>query len=248
MGKAFYLLVTGMFLVIHTLNAQDVINTDRPDQSDGTHNLRKGQLQIETGLQYSKLDEFTRGFDNQTLIRYGINKEFEIRLLNQYSVVRDSGSISGIQPLTVSFKNQLWKQHGILPKVTLVSYFQLPVTISKDFRGDHFGYSFVLAGRNELSSKMKLYTNIGIKQDQQSTDISYPTAVELNYGATDKLSAFIEYFGSYATHVNATNGMDVGCVYAIKNNFAIDIAVGSSTFKLATNRFISFGLSARFPK
>ena len=234
--------------VVNVSEGQDIINTDRPDQSDGTHLLHKGQLQIETGLQYSRLDEFTRGFDNQTLIRYGVNKEFEIRLLNQYSVVRDSGSISGIQPLTVSFKNQLCKQHGILPKLTLVSYFKLPVTISKDFRGDHFGYSFVLAGRNELSSKLKLYTNVGISQDQQSTGISYPTAVELNYGATDKFSAFIEYFGSYGPNLAASNGLDLGCIYALKNNFAIDLAVGSSTCKLATDRFISFGLSVRLPK
>ncbi len=237
-------MVIGLFLVT-TARSQDMINTDRPDQSDGTHTLRKKQLQVETGLQYSKLDENTRGFDNQTLIRYGVNRKFEIRLLNQYSVIQDNGSIKGLQPLTLSFKNQLWKQHGILPKITIVSYFQLPVTLSTSFPGDHFGYSVVIAGRNEISSKLKLYSNVGIKQDQQSADISFPTALELNDNVSEKLSVFAEYFGSYSSHNNAANGLDAGAIYALKNNIAIDIAVGSSTLKLSKDRFISFGLSFR---
>src|SRR5450432_2295277 len=105
MKKYFYLwgclLLTGF-----GLKAQGVINTDRPDQSDGSHIVEKNHIQVETGLQFSKLDEITKGFDNVTLIRYGVTKRFEIRLLNQYSTIRDSTSVSGLEPLTISFKNQ----------------------------------------------------------------------------------------------------------------------------------------------
>ena len=244
-----YLYFLQVLLLINSgLKAQNVLNTDRPDQSDGTHIVEKNHFQIETGAQFSKLDEITNSFDNVTLIRYGVTKYFEIRLLNQYSVVRDSNSVSGIRPLTVSFKNQLCKQHGLLPKLTLVSYFRLPVTISPAFRGDHFGYSFNLAGRHDLNSKMKLYSNFGITQDQQSTDISYLGTMELNYNVTDRFSAFIEYFGNYAAHTNASNGLDIGFIYAFKNNAAIDIAFGSQTLKPGLNRFISFGISTRLPK
>ena len=243
-----YLLIQIILLSRFALNAQNVINTDRPDQSDGTHIVEKKYFQIETGLQFSKFDEVTKGMDNVTLLRYGVTKYFEVRLLNQYSVVRDSDHISGIKPLTISFKNQLCKQNGLLPKITLVSYFRFPVTISPAFRGDHWGYTFTLATRQDLTSKMKIYSNIGFTRDQESTDISYLGAAELNYNVTEKFSSYIEYFGNYASHTNAANGLDIGFIYALKNNFTVDLALGSPTLHLGLNKFIGFGMSVRLPK
>ena len=243
-----YLLLQIILLSSFALNAQKVINTDRPDQSDGTHIVEKNYFQIETGLQFSKFDEVTKGLDNVTLIRYGVTKYFEVRLLNQYSVVRDSNNISGIKPLTISFKNQLCKQNGLLPKITLVSYFRLPVTISPAFRGDHWGYTFTVSARHDLTSRTKIYSNIGFTRDQESTDISYVSTAELNYNVTEKFSSYIEYFGNYAAHTNASNDLDIGFIYALKNNFAVDFALGSPTLNLGLNKFISFGLSVRLPK
>ena len=237
-----------MLISSYGLTAQNVINTDRPDQSDGTHIVEKNLIQLETGLQFSKFDEVTNGFDNVTLIRFGVTRHFEVRLLNQYSVVNDSNRTAGFRPLTISFKNQLCVQKGLLPKITLVSYFHLPVTLSSAFKGDHLGYTFTLAGRHDLTPNMKVYSNLGINRDQESTDINYLATLEVNYNLTDRFSSFVEYFGNYAANTNASNGMDIGCIYAFKNNFAVDLAVGSPTMKLTSNKFISFGLSARLPR
>jgi hypothetical protein len=247
MKRYFYLLEI-ILLSSAGLKSQNVINTDRPDQSDGTHIVEKNHLQVETGVQFSQLDNVTKGVDNVTLIRYGVARIFEVRLLNQYSSVHDSNLISGIRPPALSFKNQLCKQHGLLPKLTLVSYFRLPFIISPGFPGDHFGYTFTLAARHDLSSKLKLYSNFGVTQDQQLADISYLGTVELNYNVTQSFSAFTEYYGSYAAHINPSNGLDIGFIYALKNNFAIDMAFGSPTMNLGINRFISIGVSARLPK
>ena len=246
MKRYLYLPVILLFISAE-VNAQNVINTDRPDQSDGTHILEKKHWQIETGLQFSRFDEFTKGFDNTTLIRYGVTKRFEIRLLNQFSMVVDSNKVSGFQSPTISFKNHLCKQKGLLPKITFVSYFRLPVTFSSAFAADHFGYTFTLAARHDITSKMKLYSNFGITQDQQTTDISYLATAEINYNVTESFSAYIEYFGNYAHLVNANNGMDIGFIYAFKKNMAVDVALGSPTLNLGVNKFISFGVSVRLP-
>src|SRR5437868_1703375 len=89
----------------YRVTAQNLINTDRPDQSDGTHIVEKNHFQVETGLQFSKFDAVTTGIDNVTLLRFGVTKYFEVRLLNQYSEVKDSGRTGGIKPITISFKN-----------------------------------------------------------------------------------------------------------------------------------------------
>ena len=242
-----YLLLLSL-LCSYASNAQNLINTDRPDQSDGTHIVEKNHFQVETGLQFSKFDEATSGLDNVTLLRYGVTKYFEVRVLNQYSVVNDSGRTAGIKPPTISFKNQLCKQNGLLPKITLVSYFRLPVTISPSFKGEHWGYTFTVAARHDLSPKMKFYSNIGITRDQESKDFSYLSTAEINYNVTEKFATYIEYFGNFAAHTNASNGVDIGFIYALKNNLTVDLTFGSPTFNLGVNRFIAFGVSARLPK
>ena len=243
-----HLLLGGVMVLTRfsVMAQQPIINTDSPDQSDGSHIVEKKHFQIETGLQFSKLDEMTRETDNVTLFRYGVAKKFEIRLINQYTSVRDSGGVvSGLQSPTISFKNLLWWQHGLLPKVTIVSYFKLPVTLSNNFKADHFGYTFTLAMRHQLNSKLKLYSNFGVTQDQETTDISYLSTVELNYNVTDKFSTYVEYFGNYAKHVSAAIGMDIGLIYALKNNFAVDMALGSPTLDLGVTKFISLGVALR---
>lgn len=247
MRKHLYLIGIILLTRFTATAQQPVINTDSPDQSDGSHIVERKHLQIETGLQFSKLDEFTKETDNVTLIRYGVTKRFEIRLINQYSSVRDSGNVSGLQPPTISFKNLLWWQHGVLPKVTLVSYFRLPVSLDKNFKPEHFGYTITLAMRHQLNSKLKLYSNFGVTQDQETTDISYLGTLELNYNITERFSIYSEYFGNYAAHVNASNGLDVGLIYALKNDFAVDLALGSPTLHMALNKFISFGVAIRVP-
>ena len=237
-----------ILLVFNSIIAQNTINTDRPDQSDGSHIVETGYLQVESGVQFSK-DDATKSFDNVTLIRYGVTKKFEIRFINQYSTIRDDGnSVSGFQPFTISFKNQLCDQHGLLPKLTLVSYFKLPITVSPAFKGEHVGFTFTLVARHELSPKLKLYSNLGVSKDQENLATSYLETEELNYSITDKLSAYAEYFGNYAIHESASNGLDIGFIYALKNNLAIDLALGSPTLNLNVNRFLSFGMSVRMPK
>ncbi|MEO6668841.1 MAG: transporter [Ferruginibacter sp.] len=248
MRKFFFLLFIAVLTCIRLLAQEnEFIDADRPDQSDGTNVIEKKQLQVETGCQFARLDEFTCSFDNTSLIRYGICKGFEARLLNQYSVIKNTGCLAGWKPLTLSFKNFICKPNHLLPELTIVSYFQLPFTISKDFPGEHIGYSFILATNNDLKHGFEICSNFGIVRDQESTDISYPASLELNYSFTKKLSAFLEYFGSYAPHASASNGMDLGVEYAFKKNYALDLAIGSSTFKPSSNRFITFGISARLP-
>src|ERR1035437_5438046 len=98
--KRYYLLQIILLCWIG-VQAQDVINTDSPDQSDGTYIVVKKHIQIESNVVFSS-DDGTKGFDNVTLIRYGVTKRFEARLLSQYSVVRDDSRVSGMQPPALS--------------------------------------------------------------------------------------------------------------------------------------------------
>jgi hypothetical protein len=142
----------------------------------------------------------------------------------------------------------LCKEKWLRPELAFVGYFRPPITISPAFRGEHFGYTFTMAGLHNLTPKMQASANIGITQDQQTTKINFLNTEELNYNFTDVFSGYVEYFGDYAAHADAANGLDIGFIYAVKKNIALDLALGSPTMKPGKTNFISFGAAVRMPK
>jgi hypothetical protein len=107
-----YLLLFFATICIKSTIAQnsEPINTDRPDQSDGTYVLPKNNFQIEEGILFAK-----NNFQNNLMLRYGVTKSTEVRCLMDYAKIEAS---NGIMPLGLSFKQALVKQHKILPAIT----------------------------------------------------------------------------------------------------------------------------------
>jgi len=246
MKRYFYLLQILLLSGMGT-SAQDVINTDSPDQSDATYIVVRKHIQIESNVVFSS-DDGMKGFDNVTLIRYGLTTKIELRLVNQYSVVREDIKVSGIQPLALSCKYYLCKEKWLRPELAFVGYFRPPITISPAFRGEHFGYTFTMAGLHNLTPKLQASANLGITQDQQTTDVSLISTAELNYNFTDLFSGYVEYFGNYGAKKSVSNGLDIGFVYALKKNLALNLALGSPTMKPGTANYISLGAAVRLPK
>ena len=87
-----------------------------------------------------------------------------------------------------------------------------------------------------------------MEQNQETAKIDYIGTAEVNYNVTPRFSTFAEYFGNYATHSPASNGVDIGFIYAFKNNLAADLSFGSPTLDLGLSKFISFGMSVRLPE
>src|SRR5688572_19021966 len=70
------------------------IITDRPDQSEAPQLTPKGWLQIETGIQSEFDEDKETGLKSQnilyntTLWKYGLSKNFELRLITEYAEER----------------------------------------------------------------------------------------------------------------------------------------------------------------
>jgi hypothetical protein len=88
------------------------INSDRPDQSEGTYTLTKGTFQFENGVLHQ--DQF---FSNNAMLRYGVNQNFELRLISNYEFYEKN------QTIGISFKHKIIKQNNIIPEITIVGYF-----------------------------------------------------------------------------------------------------------------------------
>jgi len=82
------LLVTTPFTVARAQDTKPEIVTDRPDQTEAPVLVPKGGLQVELGtsMENDKVDgakviNYTYA---TALIKYGINENFELRLINEF--------------------------------------------------------------------------------------------------------------------------------------------------------------------
>ena len=114
-----------------TLAAQEII-TDRPDQTESSSTIQKGNLQIESGLLLEFLGEDISCSERTilaptTLIRYGLLDFAELRIVSQIeSVKNNSISFTGISDLEVGTKLQLLKKEKSLLEIALLSHIVIP--------------------------------------------------------------------------------------------------------------------------
>lgn len=212
---------------------EQVISTDRPDQSDGTATVPVRKLQLEDGLTVAE-----ETVVNNLMVRYGLTATTEVRLL------ADAGktyNAAGLQPVTLSIKQRLLKAKGIFPAVSAVAYLSAGPLASADYESDEWPFALVLAFENEISDNFSLGYNIGASDNFESLNLT----LNLGFTTTDRLSVFAEYFSSLNRTDNRHN-FDVGLLYLVSPVFQLDAAVGRSLFSSEERYFGTFGISYLF--
>lgn len=239
-----YIFFTLAFFCISETFSQDseAINTDRPDQSDGSYIVSKETVQVETGILYGK-DEAGYIFHN-TMVRYGVNNKLEARLLVDYGKT-DSNII--LNPVGLSIKHQLFEQKKILPAITFVAYGYLPFTATQTVKPDKLPFNFLVAFQNNITKKLGIGYNIGFGSDGNAPAKNWTGTLAFGYEIMRKGSLFTEYYAQYQKGNTPNHNFDMGILYPITNNLQWDVALGTSLFGQTANRFITTGISFRFP-
>ena len=226
-----------LLLAVQQISAQitEPINTDRPDQSDGTYVLKKKYLQIENGITIAN-----KTVANNLMLRYGLTKTTEIRLLSDFGKFE---GITGFTPIGISVKQCLIENEGIVPAITLVGYLRYEEIASKAFRTNRKTYNFLIAFQNDITDKLSVGYNVGTATVLKN--ISFTTS--FGYGLSDKFTGFVEYFSNFEKEETPSHNIDGGILYFINNRLQLDFAVGSSLIDKG-NYYFTTGVSYRFKK
>jgi hypothetical protein len=83
------LLIAGFCACTTVVHGQDNINTDRPDQTDGASVVDEKSLQLESEFYYNKFGSGKLALISSSLLRYGLLKNVEARLLVEQGQERD---------------------------------------------------------------------------------------------------------------------------------------------------------------
>ncbi|RZJ31532.1 MAG: transporter [Flavobacterium sp.] len=223
------------------------IETDRPDQTESPSIVPKGMFQMETGFEYEQARADEKAIVSPTtLLKYGINENFELRLITEYSTYEIADEkISGLNPIKIGVKIKMLDEKGIIPKTSFIGHLLIPDLASSDFKADYYAAEFRFTMQHSLSDKLKLGYNLGAEWDGFTPEPTFIYALTGGYSFTDKFGGYVELYGFAPQNEKADHRFDGGFTYLVSNNFMIDASGGFGITENAPDYFISAGFSFR---
>ncbi len=229
------------------------ISADRPGVATPPFILDKNNLQIESGAAYERMmngNILTENIlYNTTLLRFGLNKNAEIRIQADYAQIKTAGqNITGFNPIIIGTKFLIAEEKGILPATAFLTNITLPYIGEKSFRPEHISPSFYLLMQNNITNALNICYNVGLEYDGSNAEPTEFAALCLGYNITQKLSIFAENYNYFANHTLPQSYIDLGGAYNIRRNLQLDLSGNISLQDVANYYMLNIGLSWRIPK
>tara|TARA_B100002052_G_C15846313_1_gene582692 strand:+ start:393 stop:1124 length:732 start_codon:yes stop_codon:yes gene_type:complete len=242
MKKKYLLILAYLF----TLTAfSQSINTDRPDQTEGSSTINKGTFQIETGILLSEDDNTNEKslFLPSTLLRFGITDNIELRIFQEIEhKIYHSNTITGFNDLQLGLKLQLFKKENSATEIAFMSHINLPNS-SDFFSNNRIGIINKLCISHPTNKRTQISYNIGYDYMQKGNgDITY--SIVTSYAVNDKFNTYIEPYGEINELSEHLGKINLGFTYLIKENMQFDYSLGSGVNHIFN--FTSIGYSVLF--
>ena len=248
-------LFLSIFLVAYSLVAFAQENVeftaDRPGASTGPSVVGQGVIQLEQGVQYDG-DEGAGTFTfSNTLLRYGLFPNMELRLGGDGFLYQEDGANQGFKPafsgLSIGTKIKCFEGQGAVPAVSVLADFAVPCTASKGFNTDHLAPSLYLLFENPVNDWLSVGYNLGAEWDGTLPNATTFAAVCLGFTATENLGCFVEsynYFGSLGN----VYAMDFGFNWMVGRKVQLDLAANMDLNNPAQCWSISCGVAWQINK
>ena len=226
-----------------TLVAQEII-TDRPDQTESSSTIQKGNLQIESGLLLEFLGEDISSSKRNlvaptTLIRYGLLDFAELRIVSQIENVKNiSTSVTGISDLEIGAKLQLLKKERSLLEIALLSHLIIP-TGSKEITSNTAGSINKICISHRSNTNISIAYNLGYDyfgSGEGNLTYSFVLGSKIN----EKASVYLEPYGEFIELEDNVININSGVTYLLQDNFQLDFSFGTGinhTFNYAAIGF-----------
>lgn len=219
------------------------INTDRPDETEGTAVIDKGYYQIESGTIYERSGNYT--YNSSILFRAGIGSNLELRLQGGFINTIESDKRKWyLDAPMIGIKAESEEEEKYMPAMSFLFSLYFPV-LSPVNTGENVSADLRLLLSKSISDKFSLSSNLAVySSDADDITLTLMYTLSAGYDISKKLSMFGEIYGY--TNENAPITVDGGFSYRIKNNIAIDLAAGKVLKR--NTYFINAGISLRLPE
>jgi hypothetical protein len=202
------------------------IQTDRPDQTESSSTVGKGELQIESGILVQHTEGIREVLIPTNLFRYGLTRNVELRVLSEYGLFKNgSFNADGITDLQIGTKIQLLKNENKNTEIAFLSHLIIP-SGTNGFTIDEYGTINKLSISHSLSENIGIGYNLGYDFIQSSNG-NFTYSVALGFSVNDHFGMYIEPFGSWVEFEEFDHNFDAGITYLVNDNCQLDFSFGT---------------------
>ena len=231
-SKFFFSFALILVLITSTSVAQ-IISTDRPDQTEGTHVLLKNKFQIESGYLITDSDNYLN-----TLLRYGVLNKIELRInSNIITGLVNNEKRTAFGNLELGLKFNIFNSINSSTKVSFLSHLSLPN--KREFSNkDPISLNRILLS-HDLTESFQIGYNLGynIGFNNQINNFIYTLVFSKSI---QKLGVFIEVFGEESSGVSKSY-WDAGVIYSLTDNLQADLSFSRGINN--KSNYINIGIS-----
>jgi hypothetical protein len=235
-----------------------LIETDRPDLTNGVKTVPPGGVQIETGVAYARrriaASEPERRLALEATLRVGLTDRLEVRLDGE-PLVRLSGDQddTGSGDVTVGLKYRFGdsREGEWFPGVGVQPFVKVPVAAAP-IGSEKPDFGLIALASFDLPWDLGLDVNAGMAAIGQSRPDGYLlqalASASLGRAVTERLSMLVEVFFASADQRDARDkvGLTAGAVWRVARLVALDVAAVTSLAGPVPDYTLRAGVSLRF--
>lgn len=222
-----------ILVFITSISVAQIISTDRPDQTEGTHVLLKNKFQIESGYLITDSDNYLN-----TLLRYGVLNKIELRInSNMITGLVNNEKRTAFGNLELGLKFNIFNVINSSTKVSFLSHLSLPN--KREFSNkDPISLNRILIS-HDLTESFQIGYNLGynIGFNNQINNFIYTMVFSKSI---QKLGIFIEVFGEESSGVSKSY-WDAGVIYSLTDNLQGDLSFSRGINN--KSNYINIGIS-----
>ena len=211
----------------------------------------RGVIQLEQGIQYDgdgSAGTFT--FSN-TLLRYGLFHNMELRLGGDGFLYQEDGASQRFKPafsgLSVGTKITCFEGQGAVPAVSVLADFAVPYTASEGFNTEHLAPSLYLLFENHVNDWLSIGYNVGAEWDGSLPAPTAFAALCFGIAATENIGCFVESY-NYFSKIGNVYAVDFGFNWMVGKKVQIDLAANLDLLNPSQSWSISCGVAWQINK
>jgi hypothetical protein len=230
-------------------NSGTDIATDRPDVTNSSLVVPRGDVQVENGINWTNRQSATAIDGPNSRVRFGIAQctELLLDLPNYFHPLRGS-ALAGTSDFSPAIKRQLQHLPGDI-ELSAVVGLELPTGTAR-IAGPGYGAYVQLPWSREIAAAWSLsgmFTAFWIPGASASNPTLEPTfAVERQVGS--RADFFVEYVADHPRRGGSSQIFDSGAAYRITPTQQIDIRAGIGLNRGAPEHLFGVGYSFRFDR
>ncbi len=223
-------------------------SVDRPGISDYPTIVPKGNLQIESGMEYYQREGHRSIFLPTVMLRTAVSKRVEVRVTNRLLRVDSTADQSDHDYYyfgAVDVKALLTKEHRLRPAISLLVGYSVTPETTKKLSGPMWGDYALLLMENTLSDRLLLNYNVGVFWDGKDSRLSemYSFCIEWELGHS--ASVFLEQSTLFNHYEKNDYWIDGGYTHLIGRHSQMDFSAGTNLNGGEHDFFFAVGYSTR---